>query len=105
MHCEFDVSRDADVSAEQTHDEDEWAVEISEDDGAVRLVGKGAELIALLERALDVLKDERAKPREEPTYTVVCGRVVFKDDDEGITGSDPDPRWLEGIDLSVLDAK
>jgi len=54
---------------------------------------------------LDVLKDERAKPREEPTYTVVCGRVVFKDDDEGITGSDPDPRWLEGIDLSVLDAK
>jgi len=44
MHCEFDVSRDADVSAEQTHDEDEWAVEISEDDGAVRLVGKGAEL-------------------------------------------------------------
>lgn len=93
---DFDVSRDADVSAEQTHDEDEWVLALSDDGGTVQLRGDGAGLIALLEKALDVLRTERSQPQDQP-YSVVNGRVIFKEDG-------PDPQWLDGIDLSVLDA-
>jgi len=58
---EFEVGEDTGISVEQTHDDDEWYVEIGDENCVLKLCGDGKALTDLLEDMLTKLRAERTK--------------------------------------------